>query len=211
MTCSEFRRDLPDIVEGTHNTEQEAHLKLCSECSTIASDLVFISQQARLLRATEEPNQRLWNSLEIALRQEGLIREPQQGLSLVSPPSRRWSLAWLVPATAMFLVAFGVLMYYRGPSSQQQAANPANSAVVVAVNQPTTSPEDEQLLEAIESRTPTMRAAYEANLRDVNAYIRDAEESAKSNPGDEEAQQSLMEAYAQRNMVYEMALDRSLR
>jgi hypothetical protein len=43
----------------------------------------------------------------------------------------------------------------------------------------------------------------------VNAYIEDAEASAKQNPTDEEAQQSLMNAYEQRSMVYEMALDRS--
>jgi hypothetical protein len=55
-----------------------------------------------------------------------------------------------------------------------------------------------------------MRAAYAANLKSVNDYIRDAEESVKSDPNDEEAQQSLMAAYEQRAMVYEMALDRSL-
>jgi hypothetical protein len=55
-----------------------------------------------------------------------------------------------------------------------------------------------------------MRASYEANLEDVNSYIRDAEASTRSNPNDEQAQQSLMNAYEQRAMVYEMALDRSL-
>jgi len=44
----------------------------------------------------------------------------------------------------------------------------------------------------------------------VNEYIRDAEESAQADPNDEEAQQSLMDAYEQRAMVYDMALDRSM-
>ena len=57
---------------------------------------------------------------------------------------------------------------------------------------------------------PSMRAEYEANLRSVNAYIRDAEESADSDPNDEVAQQYLRNAYEQKAMVYEMALDRSL-
>jgi hypothetical protein len=66
------------------------------------------------------------------------------------------------------------------------------------------------LLNTVAERMPSMRAAYEANLRAVNAYIRDAEQSAHSNPNDEVAQQYLMNAYEQKAMVYEMALDRSL-
>jgi hypothetical protein len=72
------------------------------------------------------------------------------------------------------------------------------------------SNDDEQLLDMVASRSPAMRAAYATNLQHVNDYIRDAEESVKSDPNDEEAQQSLMAAYEQRAMVYEMALDRSL-
>ena len=34
--------------------------------------------------------------------------------------------------------------------------------------------------------------------QNVNAYIRDAEESAQANPNDEEAQQIVMDAYEQR-------------
>jgi transposase-like protein len=72
------------------------------------------------------------------------------------------------------------------------------------------SNDDEQLLDMVASRAPAMRAAYATNLQSVNDYIRDAEESVKSDPNDEEAQQSLMAAYEQKAMVYEMALDRSL-
>ena len=59
-------------------------------------------------------------------------------------------------------------------------------------------------------RAPMMRAAYESNLKDVNNYIRDAQESVNADPNDEEAQQALMDAYGQKSMIYEMALDRSL-
>jgi hypothetical protein len=73
------------------------------------------------------------------------------------------------------------------------------------------SPDDQQLLDVVSRRAPAMRASYEANLRDVNSYIRDAEESAKINPNDEQAQQYLMNAYEQKSMVYEIALNRSVR
>ena len=70
--------------------------------------------------------------------------------------------------------------------------------------------EDRQLLEAVASRSPAMQEAYASNLESVNAYIRDAEESAQADPNDEEAQQVVMDAYEQRATIYEMALDRSL-
>jgi hypothetical protein len=44
----------------------------------------------------------------------------------------------------------------------------------------------------------------------VNSYIRDAEKSVETNPNDAEAQRYLMDAYDQKAMVYEMALNRSL-
>jgi hypothetical protein len=88
----------------------------------------------------------------------------------------------------------------------QQSVLPGTNLPKVAYD-----PSDEQLLQEVSMRAPMMRAAYEANLKDVNEFIRDAEASAKSNPGDEDAQQLLMEAYAQKNMIYEMAMDRSLR
>jgi len=124
-------------------------------------------------------------------------------------PSRRWSMRWLVPLTAAFLVSFGAADYYMA-SHQQTPADVAG--MDRAVTPPSSmDSDDSQLLEAVATNTPSMKATYEANLKDVNEFIRDAEASAKSNPGDEEAQQLLMEAYAQKNMIYEMAMDRSLR
>ena len=72
------------------------------------------------------------------------------------------------------------------------------------------SNDDQQLLEVVGSRAPSMRTSYADNLQNVNAYIRDAEQTVQNDPNDEEAQRSLMAAYEQKAMVYEMALDRSL-
>ncbi len=216
MNCVEFQRILPEIIDGGRNAEQEAHLTSCSACSGLVSDLNAISREARRLRGSEEPSPRVWNSIEIDLRREGLIRQPQREPSLVSAFSRAWSPAWLLPVAAALLVAIGVMAYQRRGLSPQPriAQTPAAPHAVTVAAQPnanlTTAHEDQQLLEAVGSRAPSMRAAYEANLQSVNAYIRDAEESAQADPNDEEAQQSLMDAYQQRATVYEMALDRSL-
>ena len=61
------------------------------------------------------------------------------------------------------------------------------------------------MLAAVASRSPAMKAQYASNLENVNAYIRDAEESAQADPNDEEAQQIVMDAYEQRATIYEMA------
>lgn len=72
------------------------------------------------------------------------------------------------------------------------------------------SPDDEAMLKEVADRAPMMTTAYETNLNSVNQYIRDAQAIVDENPNDEEAQRSLMEAYEQKSMLNEIALDRSL-
>lgn len=214
MTCDEFQRVLPEL-EGSHSLEQDEHLKICSRCSHLIADLNAISQEARLLAEDEEPSPRVWNRLEIALRQEGLIREsrPQQ----VPSPARTagWKPVWLMPLAASFLIIFGLLLYQRGgiqpQTAKSSAASPALSARLHPLAPASVMPaEQDELLKIVEARAPAMRAAYESEFRAVNAYIRDAELSARSNPNDEIAQQYLNNAYEQRAMVYEMAMDHGL-
>jgi hypothetical protein len=207
MTCVEFQEVLPDIMEGQRNAEHEAHLHSCSVCSGLVSDLNLISEQARFLQASEEPSPRVWNRLEIALRQEGLIHQPGRDRSLVPAFSRRWSPAWLLPVAAILVIAFGIVVYKGGPSKQQIADKTIAAPAQVSAGN---NGDDQRLLEVVGSRTPSMRASYAANLQNVNAYIRDAEQTVQNDPNDEEAQHSLMAAYEQKAMVYEMALDRSL-
>jgi hypothetical protein len=215
MTCEEFERVLPELGNG-HSIEQEEHLKSCSACSDLVADLNAISQQARFLQGSEEPSPWVWNSIEVALRQEGLIQKLHPQHSLVHPPRLSWKLRWLVPAAAVFLVVFGVLLHQHGTGLAHLAKHPSQPAGVVTADPQLPNQaevmvgDDLQLLNTVASRMPSLRSAYEANLRAVNAYIRDAEQSAHSDPNDEVAQQYLRNAYEQKAMVYEMALDRSL-
>ena len=209
MTCAEFQRELPDFLDEGGNGELQAHLKGCANCSGLAASLQTIAREARMLQASQEPSPRVWDSLEIALRREGLIRQPRPHSHRLILPSltRRWGVAaWLVPVAAALLVGAAVLLYQR-PHPGRLAVN-SPQAAIVAVSSGDLN--DEQLLQEVATRAPMMRAAYESNLRDVNAYIRDAQASVNADPNDEEAQQALMDAYGQRSMIYEMALDRSL-
>lgn len=71
----------------------------------------------------------------------------------------------------------------------------------------TVSLDDQQFLDQVSGRSATMKATYESQLRSVNSYIRDAEAYVKRNPADEDARRHLMEAYEQKAMLYQMALD----
>jgi len=158
------------------------------------SEMNEISEEAKVL-ADAEPSPRVWNSLEIELRKEGLIRRPEPLVPALRSPGWRW--AWLAPVAAA-LVVVGVTLYERGDVPQRTTPITASAL------------EDQKMLEAVGLRAPAMRAVYENNLRSVNAYIRDAEQSVKDDPTDPQAQESLVNAYEQKSMVYEMALDRSL-
>jgi hypothetical protein len=217
MNCAQFQEVLPDVIDSGRNAEQEAHLQSCSACSSLVADLDLIAVEARQLQDFAEPAPRVWNSIEIALRQEGLIREPHFGPSLLPPVERRWKLGWLSPLAVAAVLVFGVFVYqrnYRQTQTLAQATPPVSATVAELhpgdIQKNINNKEDQQLLEEVGSRAPAVQAAYASNLQNVNAYIRDAEASAQADPNDEEAQQVVMDAYEQRATVYEMALDRSL-
>lgn len=191
-------------AQEAHSLEDEAHLQSCQPCAGVRADLDEISQQARLLQASHEPSPRVWNSIEIALRNEGLIRQPQPESSRVRHVAPRWKLAWLAPLAAAAAVILGVVTFRTTHAPDLAPASPVQV-------QNTTSVEEEQMVRLVADRTPSLSAAYEADLKAVNDYIREAEGSAKANPQDEMAHQHLMSAYEQRAMIYEMAMNRSLR
>ena len=213
MTCQEFQRVLPEL-EGDRSFEADEHLRMCSRCWDLVSDLDAITQQARLLQASEDPSPRVWNSIEIALRQEGLIRQAHS-----SPPTRQWTgwrVQWLAPAAAVLLLISGfVLRQHQGGQTQLVPRTVATtktsgppSAAETGTDQ--TGRDEDQLLSMVATRSPDLRAGYASNLQAVDAYIRDAESSARDNPNDEIAQQYLTNAYEQRAMVYEIGMVRSL-
>src|SRR5262249_62241807 len=86
MTCLELRESLVEQEDGSR-PEQRAHLKDCSECATLVADLLVIACAAGELRASHEPSPRVWNSIEIALRQEGVVK-PQHSHHFPSPVVR---------------------------------------------------------------------------------------------------------------------------
>ncbi len=209
MNCLQFEKALPEYLEGARTSEQTLHVSACSSCSGLLADLDFISEQAATLRELEEPSPRVWNSLEIQLRQEGLIRQPTR------PTQRDWRLrwrnAWLVPVAAALLVAAGIKLYQPAkigdnqPIAKQAAPKHAASAPDVAV----ASTEDKEIMNRVASRPPAQLATYRNDLDQANAFIRDAQEAVQSNPNDIYSQQLLINAYEQKQMLYRLTEDES--
>jgi hypothetical protein len=213
MNCVELQASLAEVEDGS-SREQRTHLKTCPACSSLLQDINLIVAAAGELQDADEPGPRVWNSIEIALRQEGLIRPQRSGRNwdrwqMVPSFSARWGWSrWLVPAAAMLLLAVGI--YERRASSPK----PLDTAIVVS---PVSNPaglnaglNDDDLIQEVADNSPAMRSQYEENLQQVNDSIRDAQSAVNENPNDAEARRSLMDAYQQKSMLFEMAMDRPL-
>ena len=74
MTCAEFQKVLPYIIETGGSQAEEEHLRTCAVCSDLVQDLRYIADAAKLLVPMEEPGPKVWDGIEKTLQQEGLIR-----------------------------------------------------------------------------------------------------------------------------------------
>jgi hypothetical protein len=170
----------------------------------LVKELDLIVEAAGRLQAADEPSPRVWNSIAISLRQEGLIR-PQRRPP-ISSFSARWGAArWLIPAAAMLLLVVG--LYER---HQSASAPVAEQALVSTPVGGANGLDDDDLMQEVAANVPTMKTQYEDNLRRVNQSIRDAQGLVDESPNDEDARRSLMDAYQQKSMLFEMAMDRPL-
>ena len=88
-------------------------------------------------------------------------------------------------------------------SNTVRAPEVVSDAAIVGLN-------DDDLLQEVGQQSPALRAEYADNLRRVNQYIVDAKNIVAADPNDDEARRSLMEAYQEKAMLFELALDRSL-
>ena len=210
MNCVELHQSLAE-VEDSSSAEQQAHLAGCPACSTLVADLNLIISTAAQLREVDEPSPRVWNSIAIALRQERLIRPPGESRPLVASFGSRWGRArWMVPAAAALLILVGI--YANQHSLSTRLTKDTHPLPVPAANVAVADAgmNDAELLQEVADRTPFMKMQYEDNLRRVNDYILDAQSTVDANPNDAEARRSLMDAYQQKAMLFEMAMDRSL-
>ncbi len=209
MNCVELQQSLAEVEDGS-TVEQYTHLRTCSACSALVKELNLIIATAGQLQEADEPSPRVWNSIEIALRQEGLIRKQRAGRSTSPWFSARWGATrWLVPAAAVLLLVLGISIRERvQPNDTDLVQRASLTAMPSGPNDSDLS--DEDLMQEVSADAPAMKTQYQQNLQQVNESIRDAQGMVDASPNDEDARRSLMDAYQQKSMLFEMAMDRSL-
>lgn len=212
MNCQQFQETLPYIIESGGGGDDESHLQECESCASLVRDLRYIAEQAKLLLPMHDPNPRVWNNIEQSLQREGLLegRMPRLGHiqknSTSQTQAKSWTpLGWALALTALIVFAVVLTNYEPRPLQQTQLSAQNSAADSTQFNS-----DDQQLISRLSQQSPDAQRAYEASLRDVNAYIADAEQAVKSDPGDASAQALLQDAYEQKEMVYQMATARSL-
>jgi hypothetical protein len=207
LSCKQFEDQLPELVEGGEwSADQRSHGQGCQRCSSLVDDLRQITQEAPELAAMHEPSPRVWQELRKSLVAEGIIRkQAKPGRLMDFFFSPRWRPA-LIPLGAAALLVI-VFVAYKSDSNPANMAQKNVAAVVTA--DATLDDDDVQLLNEVSSKTPSLRASYEDNLRNANAYIQDAKETVANSPNSDQARDQLMQAYNEKAMVYEMAMNRS--
>src|SRR6202050_2604943 len=152
MTCVELQQSLAE-QEDVGSWEQRTHLSECRACATLVRELSLIVAAAGQLQEADEPSPRVWNSIEAALRQEGLIR-PQR--PFVSSFGARWGAArWLVPAAAMLLLALGIYM-----RRESQTDHAMQQALVTSMGNQVASQSDlndDELMQEVADNEPRMK------------------------------------------------------
>jgi hypothetical protein len=207
MTCQEFQEVLPYIIESGGNPDQEGHLRECQSCSELVRDLRYIAEQAKLLLPMHDPNPRVWAGIEQSLARGGLAPEGRMSrpgqITTLTTQTKSWTpLGWALALVAVALFAVALINYNTHlPATQAGAQN--NS-----VQSAQFDGDDQQVLSHVSD--PNVRRAYEDNLREVNAYIADAQQAVNRDPQDAAAQEYLLDAYQQKEMLYQMATVRSL-
>jgi len=105
-----------------------------------------------------------------------------------------------------FITVFAAVLVTYKPHLPAQQATAQNSSTQPAQ----LGSDDRQVISQMSQQAPQVRRAYEAGLKEADAYISDAEQAVKLDPEDAAAQDQLVEAHEQKEMLYQMATARSL-
>ena len=212
LNCEQFEDLLPEVVDGgAWTAEQSAHAQSCKNCTSLVNDLRNIAQESKYLAESDEPSPSVWQELRKSLVAEGIIRpHAKHGRLMDFFFAPRWR-PILVPAGAVAALAIAFVAYQSDRGTLKGPVNVAKTEVAAGAqsNVALLDDEDMQLLNQLSVDSPAVRASYEDSLKNVNAYIRDAKEVAEKNPGNDAAEDALMQAYNEKTMVYEMATNRS--
>lgn len=132
---------------------------------------------------------------------------PAQSVAKQVPPAPVVSPAPVTAATSPIPAVTPARVSPPAPQQLAQKSTPPEQTARRAVES-APSAEDQQFLSVVSTLSPAMRTTYEMQLQAVNADIRETQAYVDRNPGDLDARQHLMDAYQQKELLYQIALDR---
>lgn len=70
MSCEEFQSQLSDLVGSGADIENHPHIKECDICRELYQQLQTIADAAKQLFPDQEPEDKLWERIESAIKDE---------------------------------------------------------------------------------------------------------------------------------------------
>lgn len=210
MNCTDFEVEWAGLEDTSRlNAAMEGHRSACNHCAALVSELNSILDQARELRFSEEPPQRVWVAIRNQLEQEGLIREPAMARARAARKQRS-AAGWLfrlpmgLAYTSVFFIAVGV-MYLHSLFNPQALPTLARTPAVpeIAYVRPDTSARDKTVEEMLAKIPEDHREIFVSNWNQVNSSIENWQNFADQHPDDPFAPQQLMNARQQKELLWE--------
>ena len=217
--CQTFDLNLAAYLEGEDRPEVSRHARECRYCSVLLADL----EQIRVTSAAQplpEPPPRLWANIRSTLEVEGVIRARQSFWQRWFPsprlaPEARPVGALLALATLALVLIASTRSFETSRPSDILAQGGTVSTAGITV--PGLTPALEETVGQMEAAfraqedtfEPAVKATYKKSLEALDTSIRESMGACKRDPGDQLAQQYLVNAYQTKAEVLASALEPS--
>jgi hypothetical protein len=75
LNCEQFQAQLAELIGSGADISLHPHLISCANCRALLTDLQTIADAAKKLFPIEQPKEDLWDRIELAIKQEhGMIQ-----------------------------------------------------------------------------------------------------------------------------------------
>ena len=217
--CQAFDLHLASYLEGEDRPEVARHARECRYCGVVLADL----EQLRVTSAAQplpEPPARLWANIRARLEDEGVIRARESFWQRWFPsprlaPEARPVGALLALATlALVLIASTRSFETSRPSDKlAQGGTVITAGITVPGLTPALAETVGQMEAAFRAQEdtfePAVKATYKKSLEALDTSIRETMGACERDPGDQLAQQYLVNAYQTKAEVLASALEPS--
>ena len=210
--CQRFNALLVEIPEGKASPWFDEHVRQCSSCSALLSDLKLILAESRNLPDFDPPTT-LWPRIHEQLMEEGFIPKKTKKLSrwmgfLQGPfftPGFRGAMASLVVLAGLLLFASNAGWWGRGP----ERGNSQDTHVIQASIIPVLAAMEESYRSEAVALPPDIISISEICMTTLNEAIEECERIVQEEPNNALAQDHLMLAYEQKAALLSTSLQLS--